>query len=102
MRSSRPGTSISAVELSKISPDGIEILVDGRTLCLPFEEFPWFRAAAPTQLARIERSDAEHLYWPELDVDLTLDSIEHPDRYPLVSRVRATISPGEVTPTDKR
>jgi hypothetical protein len=28
-----------------------------------------------------------HLYWPDLDIDLAVDSLDHPERYPLVSRV---------------
>jgi hypothetical protein len=27
----------------------------------------------------------EHLYWPDLDIDLSVESIEHPERFPLVS-----------------
>lgn len=40
------------------------------------------------QLTTVERPSADHLYWPELDVDLAVDSLDHPERYPLVSRVR--------------
>jgi hypothetical protein len=29
--------------------------------------------------------DIGHLHWPELDVDLHVDSIIHPERYPLVA-----------------
>jgi hypothetical protein len=29
---------------------------------------------------------ADHLYWPTLDVDLSVESLRHPERYPLVSR----------------
>jgi hypothetical protein len=32
---------------------------------------------------------SEHLFWPDLDVDLAVDSIHHPERYPLVSRVES-------------
>jgi hypothetical protein len=35
---------------------------------------------------RVERPQAHHLYWPELDVDLHVDSLAHPENYPLVSR----------------
>jgi hypothetical protein len=28
------------------------------------------------------------LYWPDLDIDLALDSIQHPERYPLVSKAQ--------------
>ena len=29
------------------------------------------------------------LYWPDLDVDLAVESIEHPERFPLVSKVQS-------------
>lgn len=85
MKYSKPGRSTS-VELARVSPTGIVIRADGRELILPFAEFPWFRGASDTALAHIERVDADHLRWPDLDVDLTLASIEHPERYPLISK----------------
>jgi hypothetical protein len=30
------------------------------------------------------------LYWPALDVDLAVESLDHPERYPLMSAVRST------------
>ena len=78
-----PGTSTSRVEIANISPHGFWILVDDRELFLPFEDFPWFKNASVAQITSVQRPQPHHLYWPELDVDLTVDSIEHPDRYPL-------------------
>lgn len=86
MKSAPRGTRTLAPELGNVSVHGFWLLVDGRELYLPFAEFPWFRDASIGSLARIERPSAEHLRWPDLDVDLTVASIEAPDRYPLVSR----------------
>ena len=86
VRSAQPGTSTSGVELANVSPHGFWVLVDDRELFLPFDEFPWFRTATIDALARIERPSARHLRWPELDVDLTIESIEHPERFPLVAK----------------
>jgi hypothetical protein len=61
------------------------MLVDGRELFLAFDEFPWFKQASVEAILRLERPSPEHFYWPELDVDLGLDSIERPERYPLKS-----------------
>lgn len=77
-----PGTSTSAVEVTNISPHGFWLLLDGRELYLPFEVFPWFRTASVQAIAHVERPQPHHLYWPELDVDLSVDSIDHPERYP--------------------
>jgi hypothetical protein len=34
----------------------------------------------------VEFSHGRHLYWPDLDVDLDLERIEHPEKFPLVAR----------------
>jgi hypothetical protein len=86
MKSAEPGTSTSAVELANVSQHGLWLLIDAREHYLPFDLFPWFRAATIGQLSRIERPVPDHLYWPDLDVDLSMGSIERPEAYPLVSR----------------
>jgi len=86
MKSIEPGETTSGVELTNVSPHGLWLLVDGGEHFLPFDDFPWFRDATIRQLSRIERPGPTHLRWPELDIDLTLDSIERPGRYPLASR----------------
>lgn len=50
---------------------------------MPFEEFPWFKGAAVEAILELERPQPHHLSWPLLDVDLSVDSIEDPDRFPL-------------------
>jgi hypothetical protein len=62
------------------------LLLDGREPFLPFEEFPWFKRAAVESILRLERPRPRHLSWPDLDVDLSVDSIEHPERYPLKAK----------------
>ena len=86
MKSARPGTGTSGVEVTNVSMHGFWLLLDERELFVPFNQFPWFRHGTIAQLTHVDRPQPCHLYWPELDVDLTVDSIEHPERYPLVSR----------------
>ncbi len=86
MRSETPGTATSEVEVTNISRHGLWILLDDRELFLAFEEFPWFRDAPVGAILRVERPQPHHLYWPDLDVDLAVDSIDHPERYPLKAR----------------
>ena len=81
-----PGTVTSEVEVTNISKHGFWILIDERELFLPFDEFPWFEQAPVGAILEVERPNAHHLYWPKIDVDLTVDSIEHPDKYPLTAR----------------
>lgn len=84
------GTTTSEPEVTNISAHGFWILLDERELFLPFDKFPWFRDAPVRAIVAVERPRPEHLYWPELDVDLTLDSIEHPEKYPLVAKAQGS------------
>lgn len=72
-------------------------MVGEKEYFLDFDHFPWFRRASVEQLFRVELLHAEHLYWPELDVDLDLDRIENPDNYPLVAKTEARGEQGGAT-----
>ncbi len=86
MKSESPGASTSAVEVTNISRHGFWLLVDERELFLPFAQFPWFTDASIGAILNVQRPASCHLYWPDLDVDLSVESIEHPERFPLVSK----------------
>lgn len=87
------GSDTSAVEVTNVSEYGFWLLLDERELFLPFEKFPWFREASIGKVVHVERPSPQHLYWPELDVDLEVECILHPERYPLVSRVHEEATP---------
>lgn len=88
MRSATPGKRTLAVEVTNVSPHGLWLLLDGREVFAAFSEFPWFAEATIQQLTDVRRPSRHHLHWPALDVDLAVESLDHPDRYPMVSRVR--------------
>ena len=89
MKSALLGEDISGAEVGNVSKHGFWLLVSGRELFLSFKDFPWFADAPIAQLVNVQLPHPHHLYWPELDVDLSLESIEHPERFPLVSRVQS-------------
>ena len=86
MKSVQPGKSTSDVEVTHVSTHGFRILIGEREVYASFEDFPWFKEASISELTAVELPSAHHLYWPELDVDLAVDSLDHPERYPLISR----------------
>ena len=86
-KSKMRGAATSPVEVSNISAKGFWLLVDDRELFLPFDEFPWFKEATVAAILHVERPRPDHLHWPDLDIDLTVDSIENPDRFPMKARV---------------
>jgi hypothetical protein len=89
MTSAGLGRHTLAVEVTNISKHGFWILIREREMFLPFEHFPWFKDAPVGALLNVEMPGADHLYWPDLDVDLSVESVEHPQRFPLVSKVQA-------------
>ena len=80
-----PGTVISAPEVTNVSRNGLWLLWSDEELFLPFEQFPWFRQATIDQIAHVEAPGPAHLYWPDLDIDLAVESIRHPEAFPLIS-----------------
>jgi len=85
MKSKQRGMPTS-VEVTNISRHGFWILLEQEELFLPFAEFPWFEAAPVSAILKVQMPGPEHLYWPDLDVDLTVESIRYPEKYPLVSK----------------
>jgi hypothetical protein len=81
-----------ALRRLNVSGHGLWLLLGDQELFLPFDRFPWFRDAPIGKVVHVELPSAQHLYWPELDLDLEVESILHPERYPLVSGVQ---EPGE-------
>jgi len=81
-----PGTSILVAEVTHVSRHGFWLLIDEEELLVPFEQFPWFRKATIEQLADVQWPTRGHLYWPQLDIDLAVESIRDPSAFPLVAK----------------
>lgn len=78
------------VEVANVSPHGFWLLIGTKEHFVPFQMFPWFRQATIAQLVNVELPSAHHLYWPDLDIDLAVESLTHPESYPLVSSKAVT------------
>jgi hypothetical protein len=86
MKSSPPGNNTSAPEITNISAHGIWLLTGGQELFLSYDDFPWFRDHAIKDVCELEEPQPGHFYWPKLDVDLSLDMIQHPENFPLKAK----------------
>lgn len=80
---------MTAVTVTRVSKHGFRLLLGDEELRLPFAEFPWFEHATRGELCNVERPTPDHLYWPQLDVDLSIESIHHPEHFPLASKTAA-------------
>jgi hypothetical protein len=88
MKSALRGKHTSAAEVTNVSGNGFWILLDGDELFVAFKQFPWFKRASIGALLNVKRPAAHHLHWPELDVDLAVESLTQPEKFPLVSKER--------------
>ena len=74
-------------EVTNVSPHCFWLLLGDEELAVPFSDFPWFKKATIEQISDVQRPTENHLYWPLLDVDLSVESLRNPERFPLVSRM---------------
>lgn len=86
MTSARLGSNTLEVEVTHVSRQGFWLLLGDEELFVPFREFPWFADASIGKLTHVELPQPHHLYWPDLDVDLAVESVRHPESFPLVAR----------------
>ena len=84
-----PGSATLEAEVTHVSKHGFWLLLGDEELSVPFAGFPWFKQATIEQLSDVQRPTPNHLYWPQLDVDLAVESIRDPSAFPLVSRAAA-------------
>ena len=80
------GKNTSEIEVTNISSHGVWLLAGTRELFMSYEDFPWFKDAPVGKVLNVQEPTPGHFYWPDLDVDLTAEIIEHPDRFPLKSK----------------
>ena len=86
MKSGKPGKRTSVVKVSRRTPEGFWLAIGAQEDFVPFDRFPWFRSASIDDLRKVELEGPNHLRWPELDVDLAVESLSHPEHFPLVSK----------------
>ncbi len=86
MKSAALGRHISEAEVTNISKHGFWLLLADEELFVPFKDFPWFKDASISEIVRVEWPQPHHLYWPDLDIDLAVDSIRAPKNFPLISK----------------
>jgi hypothetical protein len=82
MKSLRRGKDISA-SVENITPFGIWLYVKEKEYFLSYTDYPYFKDHTLSSIQNVQLLHGYHLYWPELDVDLEIDNLENPKKYPL-------------------
>lgn len=75
-------------EVQNVSKLGLWLLVRGSEYFLPYKEYPWFKNASSKAVKNVCLLNQGHLHWPDLDVDLEVESLEKPEKYPLKFRAK--------------
>ncbi len=77
-------SSSTLVSVLMINAQGIMISVLGNDYFISYNRIPWMQDAPIRSVLNVQMSGPEAIEWPDLDVDLEIDSLRHPERYPLV------------------
>ena len=75
----------SEFRVFNLSPQGFWIDLGNEKLYAAYTDFPAFAGATLAQLDDVQRPSADHLYWPALDIDLSLASLRDPAAFPPVA-----------------
>ena len=81
---SKNNTSSTSVSVLMINGQGIMISVGGQDYFLSYNRVPWMREASINDVLNVQMCGEEAVEWPALDVDLEIESLRHPERYPLL------------------
>lgn len=88
--SGKLGKISSGCEVANISPFGIWILADGTEYFLDHKNYPWFKGAIVEHVLDLHFTKPGHLRWPKLDIDIHIDSLINPTKYPLTAKIKKT------------
>jgi hypothetical protein len=83
MLSKKHGKNIYASEVTAVGRDGFWLIHRDQEFFVPFHDYPIFRQVSVEQIYSMEEIAPGQLRWDSLDVDIEVDALNNPDRYPL-------------------
>ena len=78
------GEPTAGASVINTGPHGFWLRVGHKAYFLDFDKFPSFRNATEAQISSVELLENDHVSWPELNLDVTLESITRPSEFPRV------------------
>ena len=83
---SKSNISSTSVDVLMINDKGVMLSVQGQDYFLSYNRVPWMRDATINEVLDVQMSGRNAIEWPKLEVDLEVESLKHPERYPLLIR----------------
>ena len=77
-------TGNTLVRILSINAEGVSLSVSGKVYFISYDRVPWFRNARVSEVLNVSMMGRMGIRWEDLDVDLEIDSLEHPEKYPHV------------------
>lgn len=79
------GTVTLTSEITNITKNGFWLFTANNEYFVPFQDYPVLEQATIKQLNRFTEVVPGHFHWPDLDCDIELDALKHPEQFPLAS-----------------
>lgn len=79
-------SQLTSVSVLMINAQGMMLSVQGQDYFVSYNRVPWLRDARISSALNVRMSGSRAIEWPELDVDLEIESLKHPERYPLIMK----------------
>lgn len=83
---SKDNTMSTSASVLMINAQGIMLSVLGNDYFVSYNRLPWMKDASIKSVLNVQMSGNDAIEWPDLDVDLEIDSLKHSERYPLVMK----------------
>ena len=83
MNLSQVGVPTLDSEVTNIETQGFWLWTDNREYFVSFTDYPAFLDATIAQIHHVQTLSPGQLYWPDLDVDIEVDALDNPERFPL-------------------
>lgn len=69
-----------------INDKGLMLSVKGNDYFISYNRVPWMKDARISDVLDVRLQGQNAIEWPKLDVDLEIESLKHPERYPLIMK----------------
>ena len=69
-----------------INAQGVMISVQGEDFFISYNRALWLCNATISNALNVKMSGKHAIEWPDLDIDFEIESLRHPERYPLVMK----------------
>lgn len=76
----------TSVSVLMINAQGIMLSVQGNDFFISYNRMPWLRDARISDVLNVRMCGRSAIEWEALGVDLEIESLKHPERYPLIMK----------------